>query len=327
MRPAPAATINTTQVRLILGRPLASLALVALLSSCVGSCAHSPPKFDPTARRTCLVLSVGGPRGVAHLGAIAAVRKAGVHIDCVVGNSMGSLVGALYASAPNEDTEALFRRFSNAYVAETKSDATKNGVIGALVGAAIGAAVGGKAGGGNEAAVAGAVIGASGGFAIGAEQTTKLDRDRLVRVMNGILNDARIEALPIPYVTTYQQRSNNGLDLVVTRSGNLADAVGKSIANPFIFTNLNVATQGAVDPGADRASMTPVDEACRLFPDSNLLAINVTDEPAFYRADMRCPLREVRVDPGPLDAEAVFRLQADFDRAVKAGFDATAKAL
>jgi hypothetical protein len=73
--------------------------------------------------------------------------------------------------------------------------------------------------------------------------------------------------------------------------------------------------------------MTPVDEACRLFPDANLLAINVTDEPAFYRADMKCPLREVHVDPGPLDAEAVFRLEADFTRAVKAGFDATAKAL
>jgi NTE family protein len=308
-------------------RSLLGLILPALLSSCVGSCAHAPPRFDPAARRTCLVLSVGGPRGVAHLGAIAAARQAGLHIDCVVGNSMGSLVGALYAVAPNQDTEALFRKFSEAYVAETKSDATKNGVIGALIGAALGAAIGGKGADNKEAAVAGAVIGASGGFAVGAEQTNKLDRDRLVRVMDGVLNGARIEALPIAYATSYQTRSENGLALVIARSGNLADAVGKSIANPFIFTNLNVATQGAVDPGADRASMTPVDEACRLFPNSNLLAINVTDEPAFYRADMHCPLREVKVDPGPLDAEGVFRLQADFTRAVKAGFDATALAL
>jgi predicted acylesterase/phospholipase RssA len=307
-----------------------SLALVlSLSSSLAASCAHGPPKFDPAARRTCLVLSVGGPRGVAHLGAIAAARQAGLHIDCVVGNSMGSLVGALYAAAPNQDTEALFRKFSEAYVAETKSDAAKNGAIGAFVGGALGAAIGAAIGGkdGAKVAAAGAAIGASGGFAVGAEQTDKLDRDRLVRVMDGVLNGARIEALPIAYATTYQTRSNNGLDLVIARSGNLADAVGKSIANPFIFTNLNVATQGAVDPGADRASMTPVDEACRLFPNSNLLAINVTDEPAFYRADMRCPLREVKVDPGPLDAEGVFRLQADFTRAVKAGFDATALAL
>jgi predicted acylesterase/phospholipase RssA len=302
-----------------------------LLSVLVGSCAHGPPKFDPAARRTCLVLSVGGPRGVAHLGAIAAVRKAGLKIDCVVGNSMGSLVGGLYASAPGDDTEARFRRFSQAYVAETEADAAKNGAIGAAigvaVGAAVGAAIGGKGIGNKEAAVAGAVLGASGGFALGASQTAKVDRDRLVRVLNDQLGGARIEALPVPYATTYQQRTENSLGLVVVRSGNLADAVGKSAANPFIFTNLDIVAQGAVDPGADRASMTPVDEACRQFPDANLLAINVTGEPAFYRAEMKCPLREVRVDPGPLDAEAVFRLEADFSRAVKAGFDATAKAL
>jgi predicted acylesterase/phospholipase RssA len=304
------------------------------LALLVGSCAHKPPTFDPTARRTCLVLSVGGPRGVAHLGAIAAARKAGVRIDCVVGNSMGSLVGALYASAPTQDTEALFRRFSDAYVAETKSDVAKAGVmegaLGAVVGSALGAAVGAALGGkdgAKAAAAAGAVLGAGGGFALGAEQTSRLDRDRLVRVMNGVLGGARIETLPVPYVTTFQQRADNGLSLVVARTGNVADAVGKSIANPFIFSNLDVAKQGQVDPGADRASMTPVDEACRLFPDANLLAINVTDEPAFYRAEMRCPLREVRVDPGPLDAEAVFKLQADFTRAVKAGFDATTLAL
>ena len=295
---------------------------VPLLSVVVGSCSHAPPRFDPAARRTCLVLSVGGPRGVAHLGAIAATRKAGLRIDCVVGNSMGSLVGALYASAPAEDTEARFRRFSEAYVAESQVDAAKNGVMGALLGAAVGAALGGKNG-----AVAGAVVGAGGGFALAAEQTARLDRDRLVRVMNAELGGTRIEALPVAYATTYQQRSENGLTLVVARTGNLADAVGKSIANPFIFTNLDVVKQGQVDPGADRASMTPVDEACRLFPDANLLAINVTGQPAFYRGEMRCPLREVQVDPGPLDAEAVFRLQADFTRAVKAGFDATARAL
>jgi NTE family protein len=313
-------------------RPLGGIVLIVILGLALpaGSCAHKPPQFDPSARRTCLVLSVGGPRGVAHLGAIAAVREAGIHVDCVVGNSMGSLVGALYAAAPGQDTEALFRRFSGDYIAETKAEAVKNGglvaAVGGVVGAAIGAAIGGKDGE-KAAAAAGAVIGAAGGFALGAKETAMLDRDRLVRVMNRLLGGARIEALPVPYATTFQQRSENGLSLVVTRSGNLAEAVGRSIANPFIFSNLDVVKAGQVDPGADRASMTPVDEACRLFPDANLLAINVTDQPAFFRAEMRCPLREVRVDPGPLDAEAVFKLEGDFTRAVKAGHDATALAL
>lgn len=307
---------------------LASLWL-ALLPLLVGSCAHGPPRFDPAVRRTCLVLSVGGPRGVAHLGAIAAVRKAGLKIDCVVGNSMGALVGALYASAPGEDTEARFRRFSEEYAAETKLDLAKNGAVGAAVGSALGYLIGTVAGEENakKIAVAGAVLGAGAGAALGMKQTALLDRDRLVRVVDRLTGGARIEALSLPYATTYQQRADDGLQLVIARTGNLADAVGKSVANPFIFTNLDVVAQGAVDPGADRASMTPVDEACRLFPDANLLAINVTGAPAFYRAEMKCPLREVRVDPGPLDAASVFRLEADFTRAVKAGFDTTTKAL
>jgi predicted acylesterase/phospholipase RssA len=275
------------------------------------------------------VLSVGGPRGVAHLGAIAAVRAKGVRIDCVVGNSMGSLVGGLYAAAPADDTEVRFRRFSEAYVAETKAEVIKNGAVGAAIGSVLGFVVSKVAGDehGKAAAVAGAVIGASAGALIGGKQTATLDRDRLVRVMDGILGGVHIEALPVAYATTFQQRAGDGLDVVVARKGNLAEAVGRSIANPYIFANLDVIKAGQIDPGADRASMTPVDEACRLFPDANLLAINVTGQPAFYRAEMKCPLREVRVDPGPLDAEAVFRLEADFTRAVKAGFDATTKAL
>src|SRR3569833_2971624 len=69
-----------------------------------GGCAHTPPRFDPRARRTCLVLSSGGTRGVAELGAVAAVRQANVPIDCVVVTSAPTLVGALYASAPEQDT-------------------------------------------------------------------------------------------------------------------------------------------------------------------------------------------------------------------------------
>jgi NTE family protein len=310
-------------------RPLPRLAAALSVGLLLASCAHKPATFDPAARRTCLVLSVGGPRGVAHLGAIAAVRAKGVKIDCVVGNSMGSLVGALYASAPGEDTEALFRRFSEAYVEETKRDVMKNGAVGATIGGVLGAVVGvvASAEHARKVALATAAVGAAAGAALGMEETAKLDRDRLVRVMNEIVRGARIEALPVRYATTYQQRAGDGLDVVVAREGNLAEAVGRSIANPYIFSNLDVIKAGQVDPGADRASMTPVDEACRLFPDANLLAINVTGQPAFYRAEMKCPLREVHVDPGPLDAEAVFRLEGDFTRAVKAGFDATTKAL
>ncbi|MEX2641362.1 MAG: patatin-like phospholipase family protein [Balneolales bacterium] len=44
-----------------------------------------------------LVLSGGGARGFAHVGAISIIREAGIPIDYISGSSMGSVIGALYA--------------------------------------------------------------------------------------------------------------------------------------------------------------------------------------------------------------------------------------
>lgn len=51
--------------------------------------------------RVALVLGGGGARGAAHLGVINVLEKAGVPVDLIVGTSIGSLVGALYADNPN----------------------------------------------------------------------------------------------------------------------------------------------------------------------------------------------------------------------------------
>ncbi|MBP5764953.1 MAG: patatin-like phospholipase family protein [Bacteroidales bacterium] len=47
--------------------------------------------------KVALVLAGGGAKGLAHIGAIKVLEEAGVPIDMVVGNSMGSIVGGLYA--------------------------------------------------------------------------------------------------------------------------------------------------------------------------------------------------------------------------------------
>lgn len=44
-----------------------------------------------------LVLSGGGAKGIAHIGAIRALEDAGIPIDFVTGTSMGAIVGGLYA--------------------------------------------------------------------------------------------------------------------------------------------------------------------------------------------------------------------------------------
>jgi len=47
--------------------------------------------------KVAVVLAGGGAKGLAHIGALKVLEEAGVPIDIVVGNSMGSIVGGLYA--------------------------------------------------------------------------------------------------------------------------------------------------------------------------------------------------------------------------------------
>lgn len=44
-----------------------------------------------------VVLSGGGAKGVAHIGALKVIEEAGIPIDIVVGTSMGSIIGGLYS--------------------------------------------------------------------------------------------------------------------------------------------------------------------------------------------------------------------------------------
>jgi NTE family protein len=52
----------------------------------------------PTRPKIALVLSGGGARGLAHIGAIKVLEQLQIPIDIIVGTSMGSIVGGLYAS-------------------------------------------------------------------------------------------------------------------------------------------------------------------------------------------------------------------------------------
>ncbi len=50
-----------------------------------------------------LALSGGGARGLAHIGAIRALERAGVPIDCLTGSSMGGIIAAAYACGLSPD--------------------------------------------------------------------------------------------------------------------------------------------------------------------------------------------------------------------------------
>ncbi len=54
-----------------------------------------------------LVLSGGGAKGLAHIGALKVIEDSGVKIDYIAGTSMGAIVGALYASGYSADELAI----------------------------------------------------------------------------------------------------------------------------------------------------------------------------------------------------------------------------
>ena len=48
-------------------------------------------------KKVAVVLSGGGAKGMAHIGALRVIEKVGIPIDIITGTSMGSIVGGLYA--------------------------------------------------------------------------------------------------------------------------------------------------------------------------------------------------------------------------------------
>lgn len=57
-----------------------------------------------------LVLSGGGAKGLAHIGALKVIEEAGIRIDYIGGTSMGAIIGSLYASGYNaKELDSIFK--------------------------------------------------------------------------------------------------------------------------------------------------------------------------------------------------------------------------
>ncbi len=68
-----------------------------ILLSTVMLCCLSGAQAATERPRVGVVLSGGGAKGVAHIGALKVIEEAGIPIDYIVGTSMGSIIGGLYA--------------------------------------------------------------------------------------------------------------------------------------------------------------------------------------------------------------------------------------
>lgn len=270
--------------------------------------ASRPEPPAPVAGKTCLVLSVGGSKGLAHIGAIEAVKADGVTIDCVFGNSMGSLVGGLYASDPKADLAERYRGLLEYYERTTRSEAGFAAILGAL---------------------GSYLLGGDGllGAGLGLASTKRLSLERFESSFSAYSRHVAVDDLPLPFATSYQRVQGDGLLLVTPRRGTLASAVSASIANPFVFSDVDV-TRGPLDPGGDRVAAVPVEDAFAAFRPARLIVINVTGEPALYSKRVTAVVDEVMVDDCVPPAEPAMRgVGPEFEAARRTGFSQTKDAL
>lgn len=77
--------------------------LICIAAAVLASCASTqgPPVTETPKPKIALVLGGGAARGFAHIGVIRALEQEKIPIDMIVGSSVGSLIGAIYASHGN----------------------------------------------------------------------------------------------------------------------------------------------------------------------------------------------------------------------------------
>src|SRR5512137_2050254 len=76
---------------------LAGLCLATTLAVAAQE-APAPAAAERPRPRVALALSGGGARGIAHVGALRALEEAGIPVDAIAANSMGAVVGGVYAT-------------------------------------------------------------------------------------------------------------------------------------------------------------------------------------------------------------------------------------
>ena len=108
-------------------RTLLTTVMVALMC-CTISAQTDSTASKPTVgrKKVAVVLSGGGAKGMAHIGALKVIERAGIPIDFITGTSMGSIIGGLYAIGYNANSlDSMVRVQDWSYVITDKEDLTK----------------------------------------------------------------------------------------------------------------------------------------------------------------------------------------------------------
>ena len=97
-----------------------------LLTAVFFCCTVNAQQVDSTTvgrKKVAVVLSGGGAKGMAHIGVLKVLEKAGIPVDIITGTSMGSIIGGLYSIGYNASAlDSMVRVQDWSYVITDKED-------------------------------------------------------------------------------------------------------------------------------------------------------------------------------------------------------------
>ncbi len=202
----------------------------------------------PDRPRTCLVLGGGGARGAAHIGVLKVLERERVPVDCIVGTSMGAVVGGLYASGYSADEiETVLDRIDWADVLRDKPPRNERSM---------------RRKEDDLRLLGGVEVGLSNGkiaFPRGLIQGQKLEM-LLRRLLLPTWQVRDFDQLPIPFRAVATDIVTG--DKVVFGQGDMALAIRASMSVPGVFAPVRYQGHLLVDGGV--VDNLPIDEARRL---------------------------------------------------------------
>lgn len=215
------------------------LACAALVASGRVSAESESTAGETVSRpRIGLVLGGGGAKGAAHVGVIRVLDELRIPIDCVVGTSMGALVGGTYASGMSAvEIEAAIRSISWSGAIAFEGQREKVPMRRKLAGVTYSNRL--------EFGLKGGRVTAPSGFisAQNIEQTIQ----GLVARSRGITD---FDRLPIRFRAIATDMQSGGM--VVLGSGDLARAMRASMSVPGVFAPVNIGGRILGDGGLSR---------------------------------------------------------------------------
>lgn len=208
-----------------------------------------------------LVLSGGGARGAAHVGVLKVLEENHIPVDMIVGTSMGSFMGGLYAAGwkPDDMAEMLIDTDWNRYI-RADFDRVEIPMHRKMVEYIYQGRLGVGINANNEIVLPTGVL---------KREPLLLKFDELTQNVHDIKD---FDKLPIPYRAVATDIKNG--NAVVLKSGSLAEAIYASSAIPGGLQPININGIDLVDGGV--SNNIPIDVARKMGADI-IIAVDVSE--------------------------------------------------